>query len=99
MVKNCALSPDPELNLCMFHALTEVDDSWYNCSAEEKANTRTEKSMTNFIEQFYYGMKLKVESDYMDNFVTTLENKNIRYGLGSGEFIDVDGKTYWVAAD
>lgn len=38
-------------------------------------------------------MKLKVESDYMDSFVTTLENNNIRYGLGLSEFIDVDGKT------
>lgn len=55
--------------------------------------------MTNFIEQFYYGMKLKVESDYMDSFVTTLENKNIRYGLGISELIDVDDKTYLVAAD
>ena len=35
----------------------------------------------------------------MDSFVTTLEKKNIRYGLGLGEFIDVEGKTYWAAAD
>lgn len=39
--------------------------------------------MTNFIEEFYY----------MDSFVTTLENNNIRYGLGLSELIDVDGKT------
>ena len=38
-------------------------------------------------------MKLKVESDYMDSFVTTLESKNIRYGLGLSELIDVDDKT------
>lgn len=37
-------------------------------------------------------MKLKVESDYMDSFVTALENKNIRYDLGLSEFADIDGK-------
>lgn len=38
-------------------------------------------------------MKLQVELDYMDSFITKLEDDNIRYGLGLSEFVDVDGKT------